>query len=281
MTKNPKSTASWETKQTRRSGWDSRARAYHKYQGKVSAQAVGPLLDAVGIAAGGASAGQRVLDVATGPGYAAGEAARRGARVMGLDFAPAMVALASRNFPEVAFLEGDGDHLPFADDAFDAVICCFGMPQMALPERVIAEAYRVLSPGGRYGFTLRAGKARDPNKQMVYAAVQAHGEADVALPPAGSDSGLRDPAKYEALLAAAGFTGIEISEVPVVWRPQTEQEILDTVYNGSRSSRLLERETPQAREKIDRAILEFAARFKVVEGFKIPRLALLLAARKS
>ena len=277
---NPKSTTSLATKQSNQLGWDARARAYHKYQGKVSAQAVPPLLDAVGIAAGGTSAGRRVLDVATGPGYGAGEAARRGAGVIGLDFSPAMVALASRNFPEVAFGEGDGENLPFADGAFDAVICCFGMPQMAHPDRAIAEAHRVLSPGGRYGFSLRAEMEKDPNKQMVYAAVQAHGEADMALPPAAPDSGLRDPAKYEALLAGAGFTAIKISEVPVLWQPKTDQEILDTVYNGSRSSKLLERQKPEAREKINRAIVEFAARFKTAEGFEVPRLAVLLSARK-
>ena len=276
---NPKSTSSLETKQSRQSGWDARARAYYEYQGKVSAQAVGPLLDAVGIASG-TGAGQRVLDVATGPGYGAGEAARRGARVIGLDFAPTMVALASRNFPEVAFLEGSGENLPFADDSFDAVICCFGMPQMANPDRAIVEAYRVLSPGGRYGFSLRAEMEKDPYKQMVYSAIQAHGNTDVTLPPAAPDSGLRDPAKYEALLAGVGFTEIEISEMPVVWQPQTDQEILDTVYTGSRSSKLLEQQNPEAREKINRAILEFAARFKTTEGFKILRFAVLLSARK-
>jgi len=277
---NAKSTSSLKIKQSNQLGWDARARAYHKYQGKVSAQAVGLLLDAVGIAASSTSTGQRVLDVATGPGYGAGEAARRGASVMGLDFSPAMVALASQNFPKLAFLKGDGENLPFADEGFDAVICCFGMPQMANPERAIAEAHRVLSPSGRYGISLRAEMEKDPNKQMVNAALQAHGKADVALFPAAPDSGLRDPAKYEALLFAVGFTEIEISEVPVIWQPKTDQEILETVYNGSRSSKLLERQNPEAREKINRAILEFAARFKTAEGFKILRLAVILSAKK-
>lgn len=259
-------------------GWDDRAGAYHKYQGKVSEQAVGRLLDQVDIGASRPNAGKRLLDVATGPGYGAGEAARRGARAIGLDSSPAMVKLASGNFPEVAFLEGDGENLPFADESFEAVICCFGMPQMANPERAIAEAFRVLSPGGRYGFSLRAGMEKDPNKQMIYAAVRAYGNAD--LPPASPAGGLRDPAKYQALLDAAGFTEIEVSEVPIVWRPRTEQEILDTVYNGSRSSKLLEPQSPEAREKINRAILKFAARFKAAEEFRMVRLAVFLSARK-
>jgi len=39
---NPKSTSSLETKQPNQLGWDARARTYHNFQGKVSAQAVGP-----------------------------------------------------------------------------------------------------------------------------------------------------------------------------------------------------------------------------------------------
>lgn len=274
---NTTTTSSQETKRAKQLGWDARACAYHNYQGRVSVQAVGPLLDSVGIPAAGPNAGKRVLDVATGPGYGAGAAARRGASAIGLDFSPAMVAIASQNFPQVAFLQGDGENLPFADDRFEAVICCFGMPQMANPARAIAEAHRVLSPGGRYGFSLRAEMDKDPNKQMVYDAVRAYGK----LPPAAPDGGLREPARYEALLAAAGFTEIGISEIPVVWRPRTDQDILDAVYNGSRSSKLLEGQNPEAREKIDRAILDFAARFKTAEGFEILRLAELISARKT
>ncbi len=277
--KDPESPISSETKKSTQAGWDSRARAYHEYQGHVSRQAVGPLLDAVGIiAAQGTNAGKRVLDVATGPGYGAGDAARRGAGAIGLDFSSAMVTLASRNFPEVTFLQGDGEHLPFANESFDAVVCCFGMPQMPDPGHAIAEAYRVLAPGGCYGFSLRADRENDPKRRMIYDAVQAHGNADV--PSLSGHRGLRDPAKYQVLLASAEFTEVEISELPVMWRPRSDQEILDTFYYGSGSSMLLEPQNPEARERINRAILDSAARFKTADGFEILRLALLLSARK-
>jgi SAM-dependent methyltransferase len=271
---------SLDGKASTKSEWDARTAAYHKYQGQLSAQAVGPLLDSAGIVEGGASLGRRVLDVATGPGYGAGEAARRGACAVGLDLSREMVAQASRNFPGVPFLEGDGQMLPFADNIFVAVTCCFGMPQMPNPRLAITESCRVLSPGGRFCFSLRADVERDFNKQMVSAAVQVHGKLDMASPRAAHDGTVRDPDKYESLLLSAGFAEIGISEVPLVWRPRSNQEILATINNGSRSSRLLERQPPEAREKINLAILEFASRFKTAQGFEIPRLVILVSARR-
>src|SRR5215212_8404972 len=79
-------------------GWEQAAGHYHDWLGDVTAMAIGPLLDAVG-----ATRGIRLLDVATGPGYAAAEAARRGATVVGVDFSAAMVDDATAPFPGVHF----------------------------------------------------------------------------------------------------------------------------------------------------------------------------------
>lgn len=278
--KNPKAPAPSETSPSVKAGWNARAESYSKYKGNISIQAVRPLLDAVGIDAHGAGDGHRVLDVATGPGYGAGEAALRGAQATGLDISAAMVALASQNFPKATFTEGDGQDLPFPDKDFDVVISNFGMAQMADPARAISEAHRVLSPGGRYGFALRAEMGKDYNKQMVHSAVRAHGNIDLALSRIAQETGLHEPGEYEPLLAKGGFAKIEISEVTMIWQPKTDQEILDSAYSGSRSSMLLEPQPPEAREKINQAMLDFAAQFKTTEGYKILRFAALLTAQK-
>src|SRR5262249_58953036 len=57
-----------------RAGWESIPGAYHDGFGTLTVQAIGPLLDAAGV-----GFGISVLDVATGPGYVAAAAARRGA----------------------------------------------------------------------------------------------------------------------------------------------------------------------------------------------------------
>ncbi len=279
MTDSPASAPS-EAKRSQQAAWSGRADAYQRYHGQMSMQAVGPLLDAVGIAAGGGGAGLRVLDVGCGPGYGAAEAARRGAFAVGLDLSPAMVGLAAGNVPGAAFVQGDGEALPFAEGAFDAVISSFAMPQMPDPARAVAEAFRVLASGGRTGMALRAGVENDANKRLVETAVAAHGDARGGAGAAPSDGGLRDPEAYGGLLAAAGFAGIGRADLPVIWRPRDSAELLAAIDSGSRSSRLLEGQSPQARRRIERAILAAAARFEGPDGYRIPRLAVLLTARK-
>jgi ubiquinone/menaquinone biosynthesis C-methylase UbiE len=63
--------------------------------------------------------GLRVLDLATGPGHVAA-AAQRGAKVIGVDFAPNMVAEARKLSPQVPFQVGDAEALPFPDEGFEA-----------------------------------------------------------------------------------------------------------------------------------------------------------------
>ncbi len=70
-------------------GWQRAAGGYHDHFGALTRQTVTALLDGVG-----ASAGVRLLDVASGPGYAAGAAAERGAEVIGVDFSSEQVAAA-------------------------------------------------------------------------------------------------------------------------------------------------------------------------------------------
>ncbi|HKG96096.1 MAG TPA: methyltransferase domain-containing protein, partial [Gemmatimonadaceae bacterium] len=87
-------------------GWERAATVYADDAGgfvSVTAQAAEPLLDAAGV-----RAGERVLDLATGPGHVAAAAARRGAVVTGVDFAAAMVAIARQRHagvPDLDFVE--------------------------------------------------------------------------------------------------------------------------------------------------------------------------------
>ena len=107
------------------------------------------VLDRVGV-----EPGQDLLDVGTGSGGTiAIPAARRGARVVGLDLTPELLEHARRRAAEagveVDWVEGDAQELPFADASFDRVISTFGA--MFAPDhvRAAAELVRVCRPGGR------------------------------------------------------------------------------------------------------------------------------------
>ncbi len=101
--------------------------------------------------------GERVLDVATGTGEVALRAARLGARVSGLDLAPALLeqagAKAERESLAVEWIEGNAEALPYDDGSFDAVSSCFGVIFAPDAERAARELGRVCRSGGRLGLT--------------------------------------------------------------------------------------------------------------------------------
>ncbi len=93
--------------------------------------------------------GDDVLDVACGTGNATIPAARAGARVTGLDITPELLDIGAGLAPEVAWVEGDAQELPFADDSFDVVMSVFGCMFAPDQARAARELQRVLRPGGR------------------------------------------------------------------------------------------------------------------------------------
>src|SRR2546421_4403743 len=107
-------------------GWQEIASRYHGGFAAVTTQSVVAVLDAAHVANAA-----RVLDVACGPGYAAAEAAARGAIAVGVDFSSEMVEEARGRFPGIKFEEGDAEQLSFADSSFDAVVLNFGMLHLA------------------------------------------------------------------------------------------------------------------------------------------------------
>jgi SAM-dependent methyltransferase len=103
------------------------------------------------------SKGQRVLDVACGTGVVAVTAARRGARVSGLDLTPALLERARHNTSvagvDVDFVEGDAEALPYPDASFDVVLSQFGHIFAPRPAVALQEMLRVLKVGGRIAFS--------------------------------------------------------------------------------------------------------------------------------
>jgi SAM-dependent methyltransferase len=96
--------------------------------------------------------GRRVLDLGCGAGVDLARFVKGGARGVGIDLAGAAVRLAAANFAQQglpgAFVEADGENLPFADAAFDLVYAHGVVQYTGDGAKLVDECRRVLVPGG-------------------------------------------------------------------------------------------------------------------------------------
>lgn len=93
--------------------------------------------------------GAKVLDVGCGTGEMAAQLMGRGYEVWGLDLAEPMIRYARDRNASDRFEVGDIEHIPFADNTFDAAVCLGVIEYLDTDEQALREIWRVLKPGGR------------------------------------------------------------------------------------------------------------------------------------
>ena len=157
--------------------------------------------------------GARVLDVATGPGTLAIAAAEAGAWVTAVDFAEDMLEECRRrtaSFSSVAVESGDGQALPFDDEAFDGVFSMFGLVFFPDQAAGFREARRVLKPGGRAVVSSWEPLDAVP---LLEATFRALGDLLAELPFGEGRAPLGTPGALAAALREAGFRDADVHRI--------------------------------------------------------------------
>jgi SAM-dependent methyltransferase len=231
-----------------RSAHDEIAAGYRDFFVTVTGYAVDPLLDAAHV-----RRGTRVLDVATGPGLLASRAHNRGAaRVVGVDFAPRMVAIAAALYPDIDFREGDAEHLEFEGASFDAVLCNFGIGHFPRPELTVAELARVTSPDGVVAVSWWDVPARHRLNGIFFDAFnESH-----ACPPPDVPAGppmfrFSDDHALAELLRSARLDNVDVQSWSFEHRLASADALWDGILGGTvRTSIGIRRQSPEVRHRI-------------------------------
>jgi SAM-dependent methyltransferase len=171
--------------------------------------------------------GALVLDIGAGTGalVPAIRAAAPGVTVVGVDPARAMLAEARRTTSLVA-IQGDACSLPVGDGSVDAALLAFVLFHLDDPARAVAEAARVLVPGGRVGTTTWVRDPLIPAYEVWDAALSETGAP--ALPARRDDTGLDSRAGIESLLDGAGLRAIRTWPIALErqWDPESYWRLL-------------------------------------------------------
>jgi arsenite methyltransferase len=164
--------------------------------------------------------GETVLDLGSGGGIDVLLSARRvgpTGKVYGLDMTDEMLALARENqrkagVSNVEFLKGEIEKIPLLDNAVDVIISNCVINLSGDKDRVLAEAFRALKPGGRFAVSdivVRGVMPTDIRRRLELWA--------------GCIAGALEEAEYRARLAGAGFEQIDVEPTRIYTAAQAKQ----------------------------------------------------------
>jgi ubiquinone/menaquinone biosynthesis C-methylase UbiE len=268
-----------------RASWTARSAAWLRWADEVSSDA--SCMNRALAKGARLETNHRILDLASGVGEPALGVARRAEAeglVVATDLVPAMLSGVQRRARAMGvgallYSAADMQALPFVDAAFDRVLCRFGVMFCDRPDAALAEAYRVLKPGGRAAFLVWGPRVENTLFLRMQEAV-AHFFDDVAPVASGpSPFQFAERGELARALEEAGFSALEERAVrntitlpgePASWRPQLEMTYGD----------FLEALPAPTRAGLERAIEVSLAQHCTDQGYRFATWAWLVVGQR-
>ncbi len=212
--------------------------------------------------------GQDVLDVAAGSGNATIPAAQQGARVVGQDLTPALLAAGKAEADllglDIDWREGDAESLDFNDDSFDVVISALGVMFAPHHQRAADELLRVVRPGGTIG--LLSWTPEGFIGQMLAAMKPfAPPPAPGAQPPPlwGTEAHVRELFGDRAHIDVCERRTVNVTRFAT---PEEFRDYFKTYYGPTVATYLALGDKPASADGLDEALADLARRSNVGHG---------------
>jgi ubiquinone/menaquinone biosynthesis C-methylase UbiE len=260
-------------------GWRKRADAVREHGMPVSLAMIEHL---------GLRSGQRVLELAAGPGdtgFLAAELIRPGGILVCSDASAPMLDVARARASElgvenVEFMQLELEWIDLPTASVDAVLCRWGVMLILDPAAALREARRVLRPGGRIALAVWDQSSLNPWATIPSRALITLGHASHPDQDAPGMFALAAPGRLQELLESTGFVEVIVEAVELERSNSSLDAFVEETLDLSRTfAEVFERLTEGERAEVEREIASLAAPFVSPEGsVSLPGSSLVAAA---
>ncbi|MGB3759642.1 MAG: methyltransferase domain-containing protein [Rivularia sp. (in: cyanobacteria)] len=175
--------------------------------------------------------GQKILDIATGTGIVALDAAQKvgSGKVIGVDMSAGMLnnakqKLAETNLQNVEFIEADAEKLDFSDNSFDAVLCSLAVCYLTDIPAALRNWHRLIKKDGFIAFNVWQENAF-PSSVLFREVAQKYG---INVPNPNAAMGTME--KCNRLLHEIGFRDIQIETQQFGWYFQVDNSVAEDIW---------------------------------------------------